>query len=258
MSKGHSSDPGRPTRRRWRRPRLLPTIAAVLTVALTVSLGNWQLRRADEKRGIQQRIDAVNRDTPVALGGGEIDVAGLDGRLVSVRGNFVPEGTVYIDNRTRKGIAGFHVVTPVRIERSPRHVLVLRGWIAQDFHDRNRLPPVPTPPGVVEVIGLAQASIDQVLELRAAPEPGPADRLWQNIDFDRFSRWSGMPLQPLLVRQANALDDGLVREWPAAGADVAKHQGYAFQWYSMAAATVFLWLFFSFFRRRRDRSAEPS
>jgi cytochrome oxidase assembly protein ShyY1 len=93
--------------------------------------------------------------------------------------------------------------------------------------------------------------------LREAPVPGPGDRLWQNVDFDRFRTWSGLELLPLMIRETNMRDDGLVREMPPAGDDVAKHRGYAFQWYAMAAATMGLWLFLSFFRRR-ERSAESS
>lgn len=226
-------------------------------VALTVSLGNWQTRRAEEKASIQATIDAAGRDTPLSVTAESTDLSALDGRRVRVRGSFVAERTVFIDNRTRKGVAGFHVVTPVRIEGSQRHVLVLRGWVARDPRERTRLPQVPTPEGAVEVDGLGQASIAQVLELREAPVPGPGDRLWQNVDFDRFRTWSGLELLPLMIRETGLRDDGLVREMPPAGDDVAKHRGYAFQWYAMAVATIGLWIFLSFFRRR-ERSAESS
>ena len=226
-------------------------------VVLTVSLGNWQTRRAEEKASIQAAIDAAGRDAPLSVTADAADLSSLDGRRVRVRGSFVAERTVFIDNRTRKGVAGFHVVTPVRIEGSQRHVLVLRGWVARDARERARLPQVPTPQEPVEVDGLGQASIAQVLELREAPVPGPGDRLWQNVDFDRFRTWSGLELLPLMIRETGLRDDGLVREMPPAGDDVAKHRGYAFQWYAMAVATIGLWIFLSFFRRR-ERSAESS
>jgi surfeit locus 1 family protein len=234
---------------------VLPTLLAIAMLVLTISLGNWQTRRAEEKAAIQAAIDAAGTDAPLTVSAGVTDVSSLDGRRVRVRGSFVAERTVFIDNRTRKGIAGFHVVTPVRIEGSQRHVLVLRGWVARDPRERTRLPQVPTPEGAVEVDGLGQASIAQVLELREAPAPGPGDRLWQNVDFDRFRAWSGLELVPLMIRETGMRNDGLVREMPPAGDDVAKHRGYAFQWYAMAVATIGLWIFLSFFRRR-ERSAE--
>lgn len=235
----------------------MPTLAALAVIVLTASLGNWQLRRAQEKIAIQAQADAAQRAAPLLMPALPADPATLDAQRVVVRGRFEPEHTVFIDNRTHKGIAGFHVVTPVAISGSALHVLVLRGWIPRDPHERTRLPELPLPAGQVSIEGLAQAHIPQALELQAAPEPGPQDLIWQNLDYDRFERWSGLRLQRLLVRQLEGPEDGLVRELPAAGADVAKHQGYAFQWYALAAATAALWIFLTFFRRR-ERSAEHS
>jgi len=234
----------------------VPTLAAIVVVATTVSLGQWQLRRADEKRAMQARIDAALASPPVSVPSAPVPASELDGRRVIVEGRWDPEHTVFIDNRTYRGVAGFHVVTPVRIGASNTHLLVMRGWVAHDPRERTRLPEVPTPTGAVRVAGIAQADIPQVLELGASGPPGPQDRIWQNIDLQRFAQWSGLALQPVLVRQEarDAPDDGLIRDWPTAGPDVNKHVGYAVQWFAMAAATVGLWIYFSFFRRReRDK-----
>ena len=237
---------------------LLPTLLAVAVVAAAVSLGQWQLRRADEKREMQARIDAAARAAPISVAPAPVDPATLDGRRVVVRGRWVPERTVFIDNRTYKGVAGFHVVTPVKIADSELHVLVMRGWVARDPANRLRLPAVPAAQGTVEIEGLAQARIAQVLELRAAPAPGAGERIWQNLDYARFEQWSGLRLEPVVIRQSqDATDaDGLVRDWPTGGADVDKHLGYAFQWFLLAAVTTGLWTYYFFFRRRGDRPDE--
>ena len=239
-----------------RRPAPLPTLAAVAVLLLTLSLGNWQLRRADEKREIQQNAARAARESPIGIPSTPLDPGAFDGRRVEVRGHFVPDRTIFIDNRTHKGVAGFHVATPVRIEGSELHLLVLRGWVARDPRDRGRLPEIPTPDASVTIEGQAAASIAQALELRAAPVPGPADRVWQNLSLERFERWSGLRLQPLLVRQFDtpATTDGLVRDWAEARVDVDKHLGYAFQWFSLTTFTAGLWVWFTFFRRRDDSS----
>jgi cytochrome oxidase assembly protein ShyY1 len=233
---------------------LLPTLLAVAVVAAALSLGQWQLRRADEKRAMQAQVDAAASAAPVSIAPAPVDPATVDGRRVVVRGHWVAQRTIFIDNRTYKGVAGFHVVTPVKIEGSQLHVLVMRGWVARDPRDRLRLPEPDTPSGLVEIQGLAQARIPQVLELQAAPMPGPDERIWQNLDYGRFERWSGLRLQPVLIRQSpdSPESDGLVRDWPVAGVDVDKHLGYAFQWFLLAAVTTGLWLYFGFFRRRDD------
>ena len=225
--------------------------------ALTASLGGWQLRRAEEKTALQAQTDRAATAAPIALGGVLLEADAIAGRAVSVRGRFVPAGTVFIDNRTHQGVAGFHVLTPVKIPESALHVLVLRGWVARDVRDRNRLPAVPTPAGDVDITGLAERSLARTMELQAPAPPGSEDRLWQNFDPAVYRRWSGLTLQPLVLRQSptSAIDDGLVREWRTAGGDVDKHRAYALQWFAMsaAAAAVTLYLVYSLRRDARIR-----
>lgn len=243
--------------RRW-----VPTVVAFALVATTVSLGNWQLRRADEKRALQAQRDAAERDEPILLTAAEADIDSLAGRRVRVRGRFVSKFDVYVDNRTYRGVAGFHVVSPLRIAGSDRHLLVLRGWIAGDPRERTRLPAVPTPDETVVVEGVALREIPRTLELGGPPPPGPNDRMWQNVDLAGFERWSGLPMRLPIVRQSRpartasgAWDDGLVRDWPEPGVDVDRHLGYAFQWYALAALAGVLWLRFVVFGSRSTGGA---
>jgi len=246
------------------RASVIPTLAAVAVVALTVALGNWQLRRAEDKAQLQLQRDEALARAPLAIGTGLLDAAATDGKRVSIEGRFDEARTVFLDNRTRQGVAGFHVLTPMRIEASPsageavRYVLVLRGWIARDVAERTRLPPLRTPAGLQRIEGLAIAELPQPIVLGASgPEPGAADpsaRIWQHLSMPDYARWSGLPMQPVLVRQTAELDDGLARDWvqPASGVD--RHRGYAVQWYAMAAVTAGLWLWLTL-RGRRKRAA---
>ena len=70
--------------------------------------------------------------------------------------------------------------------------------------------------------------------------PKPEGKVWQNVTLERFSAWSGLALEPYVVEQHSALDDGLVRDWPRAGAGVEMHESYALQWYSLAALSLVL------------------
>jgi len=241
--------------------RVVPTLAALAVVALTVSLGNWQMRRADEKSALQAGRDAALAAAPLRIGAGPLDVPALVGRRVTLEGVFEPRGTIFLDNRTRGGVAGFHVLTPLRIapaaagDPDARHVLVLRGWIARDVADRNRLPALQTPDGEVRVEGLAMSELAQPIVLgRGEAEAAPDARIWQHLELEAYRRWSRLALQPVLVRQTSALDDGLARDWVEPGSGVEKHHGYAFQWYALAAATGLLWLWFVVIAPRRARA----
>src|SRR6185436_6927479 len=50
-------------------PRLVPTLAAIAMIALTVSLGRWQVDRGDEKAARQSMFEARAREAPIVLGG---------------------------------------------------------------------------------------------------------------------------------------------------------------------------------------------
>ncbi len=255
------------------RGSIVPTLAAALLIAATVSLGNWQTRRGAEKLRMERQIEAAEQAEPIPLGPmlvspAQVDV--LQGRRATVRGRFLPGFGVYIDNRTYKGIAGFYLVTPLRIEggdpgAAAMHVLVLRGWIAGDPRQRAHLPQVPAPQGTVELTGLVERDVPQALELQRANPPGPEQRIWQNVTRDVYATWSNLELQPLVLRQTEAahddagpIDDGLVRDWPRPGLDVERHRGYAFQWYGLAATTTLIWLWFVVLRPLWGRRASAN
>lgn len=239
------------------RRSLIPSVAAALVVLLTVSLGQWQVRRADDKAAQQLARDAALAAPPVSLdAAGGSGAAALDGRRVTATGVFDAAHTVFLDNRTRNGVAGFHVLTPLRIGNDvrPQHVLVLRGWIARDVADRERLPPLRTPTDTLRVEGLALEDLPQPIVLGSGQQQGAdGGRIWQHFDLDAYRRWSGLTVMPVLVRQTSELDDALARDWAQPGSGVDRHRGYAFQWYAMAAVTAGLWLWFVVIRRRDEQ-----
>lgn len=258
--------------------RIIPTLAAIAIIALTVMLGMWQLRRADYKHHLAQAREEASQTTPLEL----TDLLAIDGSLkmdtleqkkraetlpygirARLTGHWLPESTVYIDNRTLKGIAGFHVVTPLVLANSSLVVAVNRGWVPRNVQDRNRLPVVPTMQGIVRFeawierpqkaleLGGDQGEASRVIGSKTGNSDNTA--LWQNFDAPRLAERAKVNLPPWLLRQSNQVDfkDGLNRDWPAPANDVAKHQGYAFQWFGLATLTAVLWLWFVMIKPRR-------
>lgn len=226
-----------PVRYRFQ-PRLVTTLAAVVGIALTLSLASWQLGRAHEKEGLAARLAALAKDPPVALGTAEVTARDVEWRQVLARGRFDARHAVLIDNRIHRGVAGYHVVMPLEIEGGGRHVLVNRGWIAGN-PDRAKLPEVRTPVGTIEVTGLAVVPSRRFLELSATSTAG---RVWQNLTIARYREAHPLPLQPVLIQQESPLEDGLVREWDPPNLGVDKHYGYAFQWLALAATILVFYL----------------
>ena len=195
------------------RPRLWAVALAAAACAAGIALGNWQLRRAEEKRVVLPHV--------------------------TVEGEFLPRYTVYLDNKVNHGRVGYEVITPLRL-RSGSQVLVNRGWIAAG-KTRDALPEVRTPAGEVRVEGIALEGLPRVLSLQK-----DAGKLRQTLDIERFAFETGLRLEPRVIEQHSDLPDGLARDWPPRDLGIEKHQGYALQWYSLAALAIVLLVVLSF------------
>lgn len=214
--------------------RLIPFVAAAILVAIGLSLGQWQTRRAAEKIAIEEKLQARQAAPALQLGAAPANLDALEYRRMVVRGEFLRDWPVYLDNRPYNGVAGFYLLMPFRIAASNRHVLVARGWIPRNVADRTKLPPVVTPAGTIEIEGTARKSIGQVMQLGSVNALLP-NAILQNIDIASFAASSKLDMQSIFLEQLTDTQDGLVREWPLPSTGVDKHRGYAFQWYALAA-----------------------
>jgi surfeit locus 1 family protein len=221
---------------RWRfTPALLPAVIAAAIIVATFALGNWQTRRAEEKLELSKQLAEAARGpvlaVPAAAAAGEM----FEHRRVAARGRYVGSATLLLDNKLHAGVAGYHVLTPLRLEPSDMHVLVDRGWTPAG--DRRALPAVPMPAGTVTVDGIAAVPPRRILELAPESATGP---LRENLVIERERERLGLALQPFVILQTSPADDGLVRDWEPPDTNVARHRGYALQWYSFAAlAAIF-------------------
>jgi surfeit locus 1 family protein len=228
---------------------LLLAAAALASVGLTASLGFWQWGRAQQRIGLHDAMLARAAEPPLdarALLAAR-DPHPLVHRSVVLRGTWLPERTVYLDNRQLAGRQGFYVVTPLRLPASDAVVLVQRGWAPRHFQDRSRLPEVQTPAGDVEVRGRL-APPPAKLYAFDGEESGP---IRQNLDLARFRAETGLALHPLSVQQAGPPSEGLRRDWPTVASGADKNYGYAFQWWALATLIAILYVWFQFIAPRR-------
>lgn len=263
MTAAPTSTATRSTRRTW-----IVLAAAMLGAGLTARLGVWQLDRASQKVALQAQI--TERAQLPALPEASIardphQAEAQHQRLTAVTGRWLPDATVFLDNRTMDGRTGFFVVTPLRLP-SGEAVLVQRGWAPRDLRDRTLLPTVPTETGEVALQG------------RLAPWPSPLMALGeasggtirQNLDRDAYAREFKLQLLPATLQLTAApqaapasssppspVDDGLLRHWWIPTADVQKHYGYAAQWFALSALIAGLYVWFQLLRPRlRQRPDE--
>lgn len=232
----------------------LVTVAALIVAAGTLSLGQWQLRRAAQKEALQTAI--TQQSKLPGLDNSAFDAAEnivkSTHRPAQLRGVWQADHTVFLDNRTMADKSGFIVVTPLALEGSARVVLVQRGWARRDFINRTRLPDISTPTGTVTVRGRIAPPPSKLYEFKGV-ESG---RIRQNLDMVAFSTETSLPLSPVSLLQIGAASDGLLRDWAAPNLGVEKHYGYAFQWFALCALVVALYVWFQLIHplRLKDRA----
>lgn len=252
---------------RFGRSQWLILIVAIACIGITASLGAWQLRRAAYKEQLAEAIFKQYEQlagTNTALNA--IDLGALKQndwlhRRVQLQGRWLHEHTVFLDNRPMQVAGsqrvGFYVATPFAIEGSNRVIWVQRGWIARDFQDRSRLPALQESNDQVNVQGRLVSQVSRAYEMNSsASNPlgtGPS-RIWQNLPVVDFGSKVMLPMA-LLQTAPELGNDSLLREWPAADTGVAKHYGYAFQWFALSALILVLYVWFQLISPRRKRPA---
>ena len=236
-----------------RRSGLIITLAAATLVAVTASLGVWQLGRAAEKRERQDHIDAQATLAPLDSRA----VVGLSHasdelhRAVRLEGEWLPAATLLLDNRPMSGQVGFWVLTPLRLGEGQRVVLVNRGWAPRDFLDRSRWPDFETPSGRVVIQGRLTPPVSELYELG----PSGTGPMRQNMRLADYAQETGLDFLPVTVQQIDPSGGGLRRDWPLITAKVHTHYGYAVQWFALSALTAGLYLWFQWISPRRKRNS---
>ncbi|WP_370681420.1 SURF1 family protein [Comamonas sp. GB3 AK4-5] len=241
----------------------LVAAAALVCLLVTARLGWWQLDRADQKQALQTAVQAQAAAQPwdnaawrVALQATDhVDAAAQAGAAllhhpVLLRGRWLAQQQVFLDNRQMQGRPGFFVITPLLLEGGGA-VAVQRGWVPRNFQDRTLLPAITTPTGPVVVQGRVAPPPSALYQLGSdAPEAGPA-QIRQNLDLAAYALTTGLDLPPWSVLQTDAAADGLLRDWPQPDSGVAKHYGYAAQWFGLSALVALLYFWFQILRPRR-------
>ncbi|WP_228719990.1 SURF1 family protein [Methylococcus geothermalis] len=236
------------------KPSGVAVIGVALALPLFCALGVWQLNRAAEKRALQAQWASQSAEPAWRLGAPTAEAEPPRYRRVTAKGRYDADHQFLLDNQIHGGQAGYHVLTPLRLDGSDRAVLVNRGWIPAG-PDRQRLPELAIPAPAVELTGMVERFPAVGLKLEGAeiPQPGwPA--MVQVLEREPLEQRLGYRLLSYQVLLDEREDQGFVRDWKPASVDPDKSTGYALQWFSFAAVALGLFLRHGF---KAARPAQP-
>ena len=226
----------------------VPPAAAIIAIATFSWLGLWQLDRAGEKERSKEMFAERTVDAPILLNErlspmpSELDPDWWRYRRVEIAGEALGARQYLLDNRTRNGVAGYHVHVPMLVTGPDRFVLVNRGWVRAGPR-RERRPDVSLTSSETVISGI----IEYPRQTPLLGDDGYSQSTWpkvvQRIDPEKTARDLDHEVLPFVVLMDAALPRGFVREWtPHLGIGPERHRGYALQWFSLAAAVAVVWI----------------
>lgn len=235
-----------------RQPRwIVATVLVVLLAGVFIRLGLWQLDRLEETQEMNaiglERINAEPESLVKLLEEAEGDLESLEYRNVFVTGTFHPAEEVLIRSQVERGQAGFHVITPVRLDNSELGVLVNRGWVPLAMDQ----PPVEASPQP------ERQRVEGWVQLTETKPPlGPEDPpgelgVYNRVDVGRIGEQTEYNLAPVyVVQRGERTADLPIPVRPPDFTDEGSHLAYAIQWFGFAIVVL---VGFYFLLRRKAR-----
>jgi surfeit locus 1 family protein len=209
----------------------LPSILIIATLAFLVSLGFWQLDRADEKRGIEASIKQANTGS-VELIMEEVDLENKEYNEVRLQGKYLSDKQFIYDNQIVDQASGYYVLTPYLLNNQPKAILINRGFIPWNGH-RDKLADIFIEQDAREIKVQISKPIKR-MELKSTDSGIEFPVLIQSIDLEEMGEIASVDFSKVIGLLNDSSKDGFVRKWEPYTGSIEKHVGYAIQWFLMA------------------------
>lgn len=218
------------------------TLFTLLLLPLLVSLGFWQLHRAQEKQTIQEEYQLQQALPPVEFDGATVSDGNY--RRVRMAGEFVVDRYWLLENKIQNGRLGYHVIMPFEIGGDRQHSLIVvnRGWVEAKAY-REELPEFSTPQSKVTLSGmLVMPSSSPFIDESQSQFSEWPHRLLE-LDLNVMQEQLDQTLFPKVLQLDADSPGALAVNWQPINMTPEKHRAYAVQWFALAAALVILFLF---------------
>jgi surfeit locus 1 family protein len=208
---------------------------------MLISLGRWQLRRADEKRVLFDSFAAGTDATRlIDLGTPRLPRY----QHIEASGRYDQARQILIDNMVNADRAGYFVITPFALTGGG-WVLVNRGWVPLGTSRAVR-PTIPVTSDTRRVRGRADNLPSPGIQLGtkgklASPYPVVA-AFPTHAELAQLLGESSWTKATDLVLLDPVEPDGYVRSWAPPGFPPMRHIGYAVQWFALALTLLVIYI----------------
>jgi len=215
----------------------IPASLIIATLVLLISLGFWQLDRADEKRAIEDQIASANSGDVEFVTSVEF-LKDKEYYHVRLQGLYIDDKQFIYDNQIVDQISGYYVLTPLVLKGDSKAVLINRGFIPWSGR-RDKLANIDIGEKLTEV--KVQISIPvKRMELKVSETTGDFPVLIQAFDLDEMSTIASLDFASVVGLLNPESENGFVRQWEPYTGSIERHIGYAIQWFLMAFVLAFI------------------
>ncbi len=213
-----------------KRTIFIPAVLILLSIYGLVSLGFWQLERADEKRVIEHGI-ILAQQSPAQLVINVDELLNKEHYQVLLKGHYDTNKQFIYDNQIVKGNAGYYVLTPFVLSDKTA-ILVNRGFVPW-YGKREQLTDIKLD-SLSRIIKVELVKPVERIRLKQQPIKLNFPILIQSLNLDELSTVSDYQIIAMLARLDVKASDGFFRQWQPFYGSIDKHLGYALQWFLMA------------------------
>ena len=210
---------------------ILPSILITATFAFLVSLGFWQLDRADEKRSIETSIKQANTGS-VELIKEEEGLQNKEYYEVRLQGKYLSDKQFIYDNQIVDQVSGYYVLTPYALEGQSKAILINRGFIPWNGR-RDKLADIVIGQETREIKVQISKPIKR-MELKPSEVGIQFPVLIQSIDLQDMADRAKVDFSSVIGLLDASASNGFIRKWEPYTGSIEKHIGYAVQWFLMA------------------------
>lgn len=222
------------------RPNFTFTITVLILLPILISLGCWQLHRAEEKRQLQAKFAAKDKIAPITIEQAQNLPTNNNYYPIQVEGYFDNTHSFLLDNQFYRHAVGYHIITPLLSTKTHRWILINRGWLPMS-PNRNILAKIPTISGKVYLKGFLYIPKNNPF-ISAEIESVSWPLRIEYINILSISKRLDCPFYPQLILLDSKSPYGFIRDWQPVNMKASTHIGYALQWFSFAVILVVIYL----------------
>ncbi len=227
------------------------TVLTILLMGLFISLGCWQLSRANQKQRLLASFAQRTQQAPLSIHHLD-EKKDLRFYRLHTSGHFDNQHTFLLDNKIWHGQVGYEIYTPFYSDGFPMPILVDRGFIPASTV-RTILPAIRNIPGASTISGLlnlppAYVALGQIRESAQLNWPLRIEY----ISLAELSKLTGSSFFPYILTLTPEDPAAYSIEWQIVTMPPERHRGYAAQWFAFALTLLIL---FVALNRRKSKSS---